>query len=247
MRSKLPIITIGRYDAVTFDLIRSGLNRTTFPSRGRLWSVLRWQPLPPLIRPPKRVATFPPGEGFPQKVGRLLRRFLMLQSRKLAGGACRRPYNASPGDLPDLLPKRWFDFGIDPHGEAADAHPEQGEGQADLSPEVQRGVPIVPDRIVPVENKARRQLDHGDDARPDEDFRPGRQAVLRQPPQQQKADSSGQEHGIMAPSPPEKLNGHVQHPAAEEQGQPVKKPFFHKNHLTGKDSQKTCEKFRNSS
>ena len=151
------------------------------------------------------------------------------------------------GALPDLLPKRWLDFGIDPHGKAADAHPEQGEGQADLPPEVQRGVPIVPDRIIPVENKARRQLDHGDDARPDEDFRPGRQAVLGQPPQQQKADSSGQEHGIMAPSPPEKLNGHVQHPAAEEQGQPVKKPFFHKNHLTGKDSQKTCEKFRNSS
>ena len=151
------------------------------------------------------------------------------------------------GALPDLLPKRGLDFGIDPHGKAADAHPEQGEGQADLPPEVQRGVPIVPDRIVPVENKARRQLDHGDDARPDEDFRPGRQAVLGQPPQQQKADSPGQEHGIMAPSPPEKLDGHIQHPAAEEQGQPVKKPFFHKNHLTGKDSQKTCEKFRNSS
>mgnify|MGYP006883034329 CR=1 FL=1 len=151
------------------------------------------------------------------------------------------------GALPDLLPQSRFDFGIDPHGEAADAHPEQGEGQADLPPEVQRGVPIVPDRIIPVENKARRQLDHGDDARPDEDFRPGRQAVLGQPPQQQKADSPGQEHGIMAPSPPEKLDGHIQHPAAEEQGQPVKKPFFHKNHLTGKDSQKTCEKFRNSS
>ena len=29
MRSKPPIITIGWYDAVTFDLIRSGLSRTT--------------------------------------------------------------------------------------------------------------------------------------------------------------------------------------------------------------------------
>ena len=29
MRSKLPTIAIGRYDAVTFDLIRSGLSRTT--------------------------------------------------------------------------------------------------------------------------------------------------------------------------------------------------------------------------
>ena len=37
MRSKLSIITIGWYDAVTFDLIRSGLSRTTFPSRGRLF------------------------------------------------------------------------------------------------------------------------------------------------------------------------------------------------------------------
>ena len=39
MRSKLKIITMGWYDAVTFDLIRSGLSRTTFPSRGRLFSV----------------------------------------------------------------------------------------------------------------------------------------------------------------------------------------------------------------
>ena len=29
MRSKLKIITMGWYDAVTFDLIRSGLSRTT--------------------------------------------------------------------------------------------------------------------------------------------------------------------------------------------------------------------------
>ena len=29
MRSKLSILTIGRYHAVTFDLIRSGLSRTT--------------------------------------------------------------------------------------------------------------------------------------------------------------------------------------------------------------------------
>ena len=29
LEEKLPIITIGRYDAVTFDLIRSGLSRTT--------------------------------------------------------------------------------------------------------------------------------------------------------------------------------------------------------------------------
>ena len=34
MRSKLPTVAIGRYDAVTFDLIRSGLSRTTFPSIG---------------------------------------------------------------------------------------------------------------------------------------------------------------------------------------------------------------------
>ena len=41
MRSKLKIITMGWYDAVTFDLIRSGLSRTTFPSRGRLFSPRR--------------------------------------------------------------------------------------------------------------------------------------------------------------------------------------------------------------
>ena len=39
MRSKLPIITIGWYDTVTFDLIRHAKRRDTFPSRGRLFSV----------------------------------------------------------------------------------------------------------------------------------------------------------------------------------------------------------------
>ena len=39
MRSKLPTVAIGRYDAVTFDLIRSGLRRTTFPWSGRLWQM----------------------------------------------------------------------------------------------------------------------------------------------------------------------------------------------------------------
>ena len=36
MRSKLKIIAMSRYKLATFDLIRSGLSRTTFPSRGRL-------------------------------------------------------------------------------------------------------------------------------------------------------------------------------------------------------------------
>ena len=39
MRSKLLTITTGWYNAATFDLIRSGWGRTTFPSRGRLFSV----------------------------------------------------------------------------------------------------------------------------------------------------------------------------------------------------------------
>ena len=38
MRSKLQIIAISWYKIATFDLIRSGLGRTTFPSRGRLFS-----------------------------------------------------------------------------------------------------------------------------------------------------------------------------------------------------------------
>ena len=37
MRSKLKIIAISWYKIATFDLIRSGLSRTTFPSRGRLF------------------------------------------------------------------------------------------------------------------------------------------------------------------------------------------------------------------
>ena len=63
MRSKLSIITAGWYYAVNFDLIRHARRRDTFPSRGRLWPVLRRQPLPPLIRPPVRVATFPQGKA----------------------------------------------------------------------------------------------------------------------------------------------------------------------------------------
>ena len=39
MRSKLSIIAMSWCDTATFDLIRSGLSRTTFPSRGRLFSV----------------------------------------------------------------------------------------------------------------------------------------------------------------------------------------------------------------
>ena len=39
MRSKLSIIAMSWCDTATFDLIRSGLSRTTFPSRGRLVSV----------------------------------------------------------------------------------------------------------------------------------------------------------------------------------------------------------------
>ena len=50
MRSKRSTITMGRYKIATFDLIRHAERRDTFPSRGRLWPVLRWQPLPPLIR-----------------------------------------------------------------------------------------------------------------------------------------------------------------------------------------------------
>ena len=42
MRSKLKIITMGWYKIATFDLIRSGLSRTTFPSRGRLFSPRRF-------------------------------------------------------------------------------------------------------------------------------------------------------------------------------------------------------------
>ena len=37
MRSKLQIIAISWYKIATFDLIRSGLGRTTFPSRERLF------------------------------------------------------------------------------------------------------------------------------------------------------------------------------------------------------------------
>ena len=50
MRSKLSIITMSWYNAVTIDLIRHAVRRDTFPSRGRLWLVRNCKFLPPLIR-----------------------------------------------------------------------------------------------------------------------------------------------------------------------------------------------------
>ena len=66
MRSKLKIITMGWYKIATFDLIRSGLSRTTFPSRGRLSlrRVLRIE----FERAGHAAApTVPRREGFPPK------------------------------------------------------------------------------------------------------------------------------------------------------------------------------------
>ena len=48
---------------------------------------------------PKGVPPSPQGEGFPQRAGGLLCRFLTLRHRQRAGGACRRPYKAMPGDF----------------------------------------------------------------------------------------------------------------------------------------------------
>ena len=63
MRSKLSIITMSWYNAVTIDLIRHAVRRDTFPSRGRLWLVRNFKFLPPLIRHGLRHATFPQGKA----------------------------------------------------------------------------------------------------------------------------------------------------------------------------------------
>ena len=70
--SPLQSIAISRYNAATFDLIRSGLSRTTFPSRGRLWSVLRRKPLPPLIRHAFGVPPSPRGRLSPGPFGLMI-------------------------------------------------------------------------------------------------------------------------------------------------------------------------------
>ena len=63
MRSKLSIITMSWYNAVTIDLIRHAVRRDTFPSRGRLWLERNCKSLPPLIRHGLRHATFPQGKA----------------------------------------------------------------------------------------------------------------------------------------------------------------------------------------
>ena len=94
MRSKRAIITIGWYKMTTFDLIRSGLSRTTFPSRGRLFSPRRF--LRMKFRRAGHAAA--PTHKFdrayrPSSVcpGGRLRRFLPFKCWKLAGEACLAP------------------------------------------------------------------------------------------------------------------------------------------------------------
>ena len=67
MRSKLPIIAMKWYKPVTFDLIRSGLGRTTFPFRGRLWTVQTIRPYRPSSGP--FGTTFPQGKAILRTAG----------------------------------------------------------------------------------------------------------------------------------------------------------------------------------
>ena len=75
-----------------------------WPRRGRGWkgSGVIFGPPRKTIGPtsvsPGGLPPSPQGEGFPQRAGGLLRRFLTLRHRQRAGGACRRPYKAMPGD-----------------------------------------------------------------------------------------------------------------------------------------------------
>ena len=72
MRSKLPIIAINWYGAVTFDLIRSGVAGPPSPP-GEGFG--RCKPAAPTAPHPSRLTPshLPPGEGYPQKGGALLR------------------------------------------------------------------------------------------------------------------------------------------------------------------------------
>ena len=70
MRSKPSTITIGWYDAATFDLIRHAKWRDTFPSRGRLWPVQAISPCflgkyTPPVCPWGRQPPLRGGQGFP--------------------------------------------------------------------------------------------------------------------------------------------------------------------------------------
>ena len=101
------MIAISWYDAVTFDLIRSGLSRTTFPSRGRLSlrRVLRieFERAGHAAAPTRKndTASRPSSGTFgatsPCTVGI---RPAGSAYGILAGGACRRPYSAPPGGVP---------------------------------------------------------------------------------------------------------------------------------------------------
>ena len=89
MRSKLKIIAISWYDAVTFDLIRSGFGRTTFPSRGRLFSV-------PSVTAPicAAQATLPGGRGMPPPLQN--HAVSLSGSRKITPPQSRRCRDSSP-------------------------------------------------------------------------------------------------------------------------------------------------------
>ena len=105
-------------------------------------------------------------------------------------------------------------------------HPQKGVGQANLAQKIEGRVPVIPNRVLAVDQKSRRQLHGGDDPGPGHGFYPGR--LVFQPAQQEKAGAAGKEHGAVGPTSPQKLQPRIPQPSgAEEQGC---FPVFHIDH-----------------
>ena len=107
--------------------------------------------------------------------------------------------------------KGFVQLPIERHGAQTDRNPQQTEGQADLSVEVEGRLTVIPDLVVPVGQQTGEQLHRGDDQRaqqsPQSRREPGTGVV--QLAQQQKTGAAGQKHTAMTPPAPEKFQSHI--------------------------------------
>ena len=110
-----------------------------------------------------------------------------------------------------------------------EAGPEEAVAWADLAQVVARDPPVVPDLPAAVEDPAGGQLQRRDGAAAQD--RPGGPGELGQPlpdgPQEQEAGAPGQEHGAVAPAPPQLLQTHIGTAAQGEEGA-QSRVFVHK-------------------
>ena len=145
-----------------------------------------------------------------------------------------------------LLGKKPAEFAVCPavqsQGGDRDGNPQQCKQGTDLPQEIPRLAPVIPNRILPVDQQACHQLHSGDN--------PGTQAGLGGSWQgkpgdltdEQKAHSAGGEHTHMTKAPVQEFQGNVGAAPYGEKGGGFY-DFQSKSPL-GKDSQKNRKKFK---